>query len=366
MESQLAGHIPQIWSRAGGVQCKAKLFFKASLRIKMKRLPWKESATTILIAKSTKTSTTFNYKVLMLKRSGKSQFMPNTFVFPGGKIDQADFHPGWKDIFASSGKSISDIIRSKPQEPFLIQPKDEDDREGLHRRLAFRICALRETFEECGVLSIVNAKADLDLDKLRYWRTRVDQNASSFLQMCQESQLCPDVWSLHETSDWLTPVGRKELGTRRFDTIFYSHFLPQIPLQGVSFDDKEVTELCWTEPLAMLEDAKAGKLELAPPQVYEFTRMARFEKIEDLEKDVSSRAKQGVSTTFPVLFKCPDCTLSVLPGDELYPETPDFQGKQPGWKPLEWNFQQLNQKFPKANRIAIFNKHNIVPFVQLR
>lgn len=331
----------------------------------MKHLPWKESATTILIAKSPKTTSTVNYKVLMLKRSGKSQFMPNTFVFPGGKIDQADSHPGWKDIFASYGKSVTDLTLPKAKEPLLFRSRDEDEKEALHRRLAFRICALRETFEECGILSTLNQNSNLDLDKLRYWRTQVDQNASSFLQLCQESQICPDVWSLHETSDWLTPVGRKDLGARRFDTIFYSLFLPEIPLQGVSLDDKEVTELCWTEPLAMLEDAKAGKLELAPPQVYEFTRMARFDNIEDLKKDVLIRDKEGVSTTFPVFFKCPDCTLSVLPGDELYPTNPDFEGKQPGWKSLHLNFHQLNQEFPKANRIAIFDKYNIVPCVQL-
>ena len=56
------------------------------------RKAWRDAATVILTAKNGRhvTPNTFDYSVLMLKRSSKSKFMPNAYVFPGGVLSSAD------------------------------------------------------------------------------------------------------------------------------------------------------------------------------------------------------------------------------------------------------------------------------------
>ena len=96
------------------------------------------------------------------KRSSRSKFMPNAFVFPGGVLAKEDLHPSWQDLLPKPLKPPPEGPR-----PFLMQPVDQV--EGLPRHIAFRwpeniqalgvecveynrIAAIRETFEESGVL----------------------------------------------------------------------------------------------------------------------------------------------------------------------------------------------------------------------
>ncbi len=63
---------------------------------------WSEASTLILIAKYNKTvnnDNKYNYRVLMAKRSTKSSYMSNAFVFPGGKLDFDDFNKRWLEVF---------------------------------------------------------------------------------------------------------------------------------------------------------------------------------------------------------------------------------------------------------------------------
>ena len=44
----------------------------------------------------------FDYRVLMVKRSSKSKFMPNAYVFPGGVVAEADSSGGWLEVKSTS------------------------------------------------------------------------------------------------------------------------------------------------------------------------------------------------------------------------------------------------------------------------
>ena len=77
--------------------------------------------------------------------------------------------------------------------------------------------------------------ADVDLS---VWREKVRSDAGSFIQLCEKTGLCPDLWSLFEWSNWLTPIS---VGHKRFDTIFYVCCLEKQP--KVVLDHSEVTTL---------------------------------------------------------------------------------------------------------------------------
>lgn len=196
----------------------------------------------------------FDYDVLLLKRSSKSGFMPNAYVFPGGMVDSSDFSSEWLDIFKSFKNAPNFGLRSVKQSPETRPPIFATDRLKLGSlipgEVAFRICALRETFEESGVLLCVSkAKEKSLLESLQHrcppgeishyksnqlcsselsrWRTLVNQNPSNFVRMCRELEVLPNIWALHEWGNWLTPTGR--YGVKRFDTAFFMCCLQEIP-----------------------------------------------------------------------------------------------------------------------------------------
>ena len=206
----------------------------------------------------------FDYDVLLLKRSSKSGFMPNAYVFPGGMVDSADFSSEWLDIFKPFGNSPGFGLRSVTQPAETRPPIFATDRLKLGSpvpgEVAFRICALRETFEESGVLLVVSKREAKSLLKsiedrcatdqalhhnvnklqssdLTRWRALVNQNPANFIRMCRELEVLPNIWALHEWGNWLTPPGR--YGLARFDTAFFICCLQETPHNTLQ-DEKEI------------------------------------------------------------------------------------------------------------------------------
>lgn len=181
-----------------------------------------------------------NFDVLLLKRSAKSKFMPNRYVFPGGVASDVDFSADWIPVFDLLGKDhrqdIFDFVQRGGQGARMFSRLRDAKFSQIPSEIAFRICAIRETFEESGVLIAHNVdKADhfqpalwegpswasycKDETVINEWRQKVDKDPSEFLRMCQELRIVPDVWSLYEWSNWLTPLGLQS--NRRYDTAFF-------------------------------------------------------------------------------------------------------------------------------------------------
>ncbi|KAM3625023.1 uncharacterized protein V6R79_005791 [Siganus canaliculatus] len=287
-------------------------------------------------------SSSFDYDVLLLKRSSKSGFMPNAYVFPGGMADSTDFSSEWLDIFKPFKNFPNFGLRTVNQSAETRPPMFATDRLKLGSpipgEVAFRICALRETFEESGVLLVVSkperegmlnrieARWSLDQvvrekagvpcssNELNKWRILVNQNPCNFLKMCRELEVLPNIWALHEWSNWLTPAGRR--GVSRFDTAFFICCLQEIPhtLQ----DEREIVHCQWSTPAKILQSYHAREMWVAPPQFYELSRLCRFPLLDDLHSFCSQRATEGCEQWMPVI-RTDEQPMSLLPGDKLYP-----------------------------------------------
>jgi len=285
--------------------------------------PWREAATLILTARQpTLEAATFDYRVLMLQRSSRSKFMPNAFVFPGGVVDQGDMAEAWLSLYRDLGQedSLASLdIQDRPR-PLVMVPREG---EAVPRHLALRLTAIRETFEESGVL-LLQGSPTLHPELLAEWRGRVQREPGLMVDLCREVGAVPDLWALREWSDWLTPTNLSEQGTRRFDTMFYTAQLPSLP--SALQDQTEVTAVRWEEPASLLDQARQNQLWLAPPQVYEVSRLLHFTKQEELQQFARQREGEGLSTWLPVRLQCSDGLLSLYPGDSMYPDQPDFIG----------------------------------------
>ncbi|KAL4235192.1 Nucleoside diphosphate-linked moiety X motif 19 [Mactra antiquata] len=345
---------------------------------------WREAATLFIVAKTRKPAVTAfqttNFEILMLKRSGKSSFMPKLHVFPGGVAHDSDFNPEWMELYEKTGsKNVSCVkkfLERGGPGTFMFSRTRPEEFSKIPSELAFRICAIRETFEESGILLVrdincvrnqpissndfpVSGKTSILSDSiLKDWREKVDEDASQFIVMCKELDLVPDIWSLYEWSNWLTPlipyIQTKELKSgKRYDTAFYLCVLDYIP--HAVHCDKETSELEWTSTSGFLLKHKDPNhsLELAPPQLVELSRILNFTDAEKLKHFAWKRSEKRALLYYPITCFCADAVLMLYPGDDLYPKEPDFEGGNP---PLIFNMtaDELRKKYPKMNRSEIF------------
>ncbi|XP_030313378.1 nucleoside diphosphate-linked moiety X motif 19 isoform X2 [Calypte anna] len=225
--------------------------------------PWREAATLLLAAgtpgrlpRSPPGHT--DYELLLLQRSSRSGFMAGAHVFPGGLLEAADFSAEWLGLLPASPQCGLSPVRPPPpgssRTPLFAAARERLG-SPLPGEVAFRICAIRETFEEAGILLLVpgpgpaagSGPAPLlpeellpPAAELSEWRRRVQEEPGSFLQLCRHLGCVPNIWALQEWSNWLTPVDRAGRGGRRYDTAFYLCCLEKRPPR-TSQDDQEVT-----------------------------------------------------------------------------------------------------------------------------
>lgn len=102
----------------------------------------------------------------------------------------------------------------------------------------------------------------------------------------------------------------------------------------------------------MLEEHTQERVFLAPPQVYELSRIYHLSNFREVEQFVSKRTNQGNQRWLPVLSTYKDGAISALPGDSMYPEDPDLIGKKPV-PDYPQSLQEMRDKSPVLNRIEL-------------
>lgn len=293
-----------------------------------------------------------DYRVMMMKRTQSSSFMPSRYVFPGGVLQKVDHSKGWSDLFQKiwNGSSLDEFSRSlhvnSSRPPIISSERRNWD---VVADVAFRICALRETFEESGLLFVtrdlpVQQQHDLTLEDrgsmledfgpgvLKVWRQKVNDNSTEFLRMCHELEVFPNVWILENWRNWLTPTFEKvetaSLKPKRFDTLFYICCLDCEDLPEALVDETEVTQVEWKSPTEYLSHFQTSEnRSMAPPQIYELGKLMEFINLDHLHDFSRTHGSEGMKCWMPIFKMCTDGLMIILPGDHLYPEEPDFEGK---------------------------------------
>jgi len=175
-------------------------------------------------------------EVLMVRRHATSSFA-GALVFPGGKVDAADV-------------------------ALAIESRADD-------LLAYRIAAIRETWEEAGILLARRAGAspdDAQMDRLaKAYRHRAKQMAT--IVALEAIELATD--RLVRFSHWITPAAEP----RRFDTQFFIAVAPAG--QRPAPDGREALECFWFTPDAALREADAGRALVVFPTRLNLLKLAR-------------------------------------------------------------------------------------------
>ena len=194
-------------------------------------------------------------EVFMLRRVASMDFAPRMMVFPGGGVDVRDADPHlpwagpppavWADELACDEASARELV----------------------------VAAVREVFEECGVLlagpdphSVV---ADVSGPAWRDERAALLSRDTSLAQMLIRRGLVLRSEMLSARAHWVTP----EFEHRRYDTRFFAALMPQ----GQVADDltSEADHADWTDPARLLRDEAAGRALMLPPTVVCVEEVAR-------------------------------------------------------------------------------------------
>lgn len=172
----------------------------------------------------------------MVKRHEKMAFAAGALVFPGGKIDPSDDDPQWMD----HTRGWNDI----PPE---------------HR--ALRIGALRELFEETGILLAARREGtpgNGDIDVVRA-RAALCAGETTFLAIVREADITLNLAAMALFAHWITP----ESMPKRFDTFFFVAGVGSA--QEAVSDGQETVDVEWIAPHEALRLGAAKQRTLAFP-----------------------------------------------------------------------------------------------------
>lgn len=242
-------------------------------------------------------------EVFMLRRNLNSDFVGGAYVFPGGAVDEADRHA-----------DLEAVCQGRSDDAASAQL---DIASG---GLAFWVAAVRECFEEAGVLLAVPEDGDDVVsfadagvaERFVEHRRAVDSGERRLVEVCAMERLRLDVDRIHYFSHWITPEGPP----RRYDTRFFVAAAPpeQVPLH----DDRETIANLWVQPRDALERHRRGELDLIFPTIRNLEAIGRFGRSADLL--AHARSISEVPAILPRIVQDEGGMRILLPGDPGYDE----------------------------------------------
>ena len=209
-------------------------------------------------------------EVFMVVRHHQIDFASGALVFPGGSLE-----PGDRAIAA-------DAARCGPASDL-----DELDR-------AIRVAAVRETFEECGVLLARPRGANDWLPGARVAELAAKSAGRSFgeLVLAEDVELALD--ALTPFAHWITPAALP----KRFDTHFFILAAPRD--QSAVHDGSESVDSLWINPARALAGAEEGKYTIALATRLNLQRLAESR---DVASALAAARARPIVTVAPVAVK---------------------------------------------------------------
>ncbi|MDP3077480.1 NUDIX hydrolase [Bradyrhizobium sp.] len=231
------------------------------------------AASTILLLRD---SAAGEIEIFMMVRHYEIDFNSGALVFPGGSVDKGD-------------------------QEIIADPALYSGGEGLDAAtLSFRIAAIRETFEESGILlarprgskALVDAAKASEIEAAH--RADLCDSKITFLKVLTDNGMVLALDELVPYAHWITPEGMP----KRFDTWFFLAAAP--PEQAGAHDGKESTDSIWVSPREALEGGDSGRFKLPFPTTRNLIRLGKQPSVHAALEE--SRGKTVV-TVMPVMTR---------------------------------------------------------------
>jgi 8-oxo-dGTP pyrophosphatase MutT (NUDIX family) len=234
------------------------------------------ASTILLLRDSAGSGGNGEIEVFMMVRHYEIDFNSGALVFPGGAVDAGDH-----DIAA--------------------RPELYAGGEGLDgEALGFRIAAIRETFEESGILlakprgsnTLVDAKRAGEIEARH--RAALCEGKTTFEKILADNGLLLTLDELVPYAHWITPEGMP----KRFDTWFFLAAAP--PEQAGAHDGKESTDSIWVSPREALAGGESGRFKLPFPTTRNLIKLGKHRSV---QAALDAACGKPVVTVMPVMTK---------------------------------------------------------------
>jgi glyoxylase-like metal-dependent hydrolase (beta-lactamase superfamily II)/ribosomal protein S18 acetylase RimI-like enzyme/8-oxo-dGTP pyrophosphatase MutT (NUDIX family) len=222
-------------------------------------------------------------EVLLSHRPSTMAFAPDVHVFPGGGVDPEDGDP------RLAARSRIDAAQAAERLGGSCLPDEA---------LAFHVAAIRELFEEAGVLLAERTgdgrpadqdtalpRGGLDPAAVAVARTALVRRERTFVELCEALDLDLRTDRLVPLSRWVTPP----VMARRFDARFFAAALPagaKPTLEGA-----ELLAHAWFRPLDALAGLPGGSIRLWVPTAANLQRLAHASSF----AEVADRLRSGIA-----------------------------------------------------------------------
>lgn len=218
------------------------------------------------------------FEAYMTRRSARSGFAPDAFVFPGGVVDASDGGAAMRARTTGLEAAFADARRPATE---LGEPK---------------VAGLRELFEEAGILiarSRDGAPADaahVRSPAIQAERVRLRRGERAFADFLQAHGWYADAGALVAFSHWITPLGEP----RRYDTHFFFAVAPDG--QAGRADAHETHDGVWISPGDALARYRDGSFRLVYPTIKHLERLAA---LRTLGEAVEFARRKPIVTVLP-------------------------------------------------------------------
>lgn len=223
-------------------------------------------------------------QVFLQRRVAGMAFAGGMTVFPGGGVDASD--------------------RPRPAQWAGPDPRSWGERLGCDADLAGALvhAAVRETFEECGVLLAGPGRPEA----LERHRSDLVARRRTLADVLDETGLVLRSDLLRPWARWITPAA----SARRYDTVFFVALVPEG--QEADARTSEAVEAAWWHPAEALEHWRRGDMQLMPPT---FRTLQEIAEHPDSCAVLAAADDRVVRPVIPRLRREGEQVVVMLPGD---------------------------------------------------
>jgi 8-oxo-dGTP pyrophosphatase MutT (NUDIX family) len=226
-------------------------------------------------------------EVFLVKRNAKTVFFPHAHVFPGGRVDEED------------------------AEVNVVGGAVDRERMGCENAVAYQAAAIRETYEEAGILLAEGEGTDALRHALHERKEGLGEMASRLGWVLNAENLVYWSW-------WVTP----DVESRRYSARFFVAGIRDG--QNAKHDAIETVDSEWITPRDALKKFERGEIFLAPPTHFTLVELQGYSTVKAVLEAGRVRATPAI---MPLLRPQENGSLEVLlPGHPDHPSADSVEG----------------------------------------
>lgn len=240
-----------------------------------------QSATTLMLLREGAAGP----EVFLVQRTRHSGFLPNAWVFPGGRVDAGDALVGHPSVIGGDA-----VVARWGIDPAVA--------------IGHLVAGVRETFEECGIWLGERPPPATE-------RGPLAAGERTFAEVLAASGATVDLDRLAPWAWWITPAVER----RRFDTRF---LVAVVDADAIgAHDERETVASGWFSPARLVEEATLGTFPMAPPTWWTLRELAAHHTVCAILEAAESRPQRPIQ---PIMEFRPEGLTLLLPGHPSHPE----------------------------------------------